>query len=75
MEPLALQLVPNPARDQVRLPELASTDRVRLLDACGRTMRTGTGPSLSLTCLALALYVLQATTERQIVHTARLLAD
>ncbi|RZK30966.1 MAG: hypothetical protein EOO63_05365 [Hymenobacter sp.] len=70
-----LQVVPNPAHDYVRLPELAPGATVRLLDVTGRCVRTGSGSLLVLTGVAPGLYLLQATLPTQAVHTARLLVD
>jgi hypothetical protein len=68
-----LQLVPNPAHDQVQLPEVRPDAALLLLDALGRPVRAGKGATLSLQGVPPGLYLLQATRPGQAPRTARLL--
>jgi hypothetical protein len=68
-------LVPNPAHDQVQLPDLRGDTRLLLLDAQGRPVRTGQGTHLSLRGLVPGLYLLQATTSGQTARTVRLVIE
>ncbi|MBC6606122.1 LamG domain-containing protein [Hymenobacter sp. BT188] len=72
---VALQLVPNPAHDQVRLPELGPTATLQLVDGLGRLVRTGTGALLSLRGITPGLYMLQAARPGHPPRTARLLVE
>ncbi|GAB2457749.1 hypothetical protein GCM10011375_06650 [Hymenobacter qilianensis] len=72
---VALQLVPNPAHDQVRLPELGPEATLQLVDGLGRLVRTGTGALLSLRGITPGLYILQAATPGRAPRTARLLVE
>lgn len=67
-----LQLLPNPAHDQVQLPGAGSSTALRLFDLQGRLLRTGTGRRLLLQELPAGVYLLQAKEAGQGIRTARL---
>jgi alpha-tubulin suppressor-like RCC1 family protein len=71
----ALHLVPNPAHDQVQIPDAGPDAQLRLLDAQGRLVRTGSGTRLTLRGLAPGLYLLQAQTSGRAARTAHLIVE
>lgn len=64
--------LPNPAHDQVQLPELGATTLLQLFDLQGRLLQTTTGNSLLLRGLPSGLYLLQATEAGQTTRSVRL---
>lgn len=70
-----LQLVPNPAHDEVSFPGLSAAAVLRLHDALGRVVRTGLGSRLFLQGLAPGLYVVQVAVPGQLTRTARLVIE
>lgn len=72
---LELDLVPNPAHDQVELPGWPGNTHIELFDGQGRRVRTGQGPRLSLREVAPGLYLLRATRPGQAARTARLVHE
>ncbi|MEE2919990.1 MAG: phospholipase D-like domain-containing protein, partial [Bacteroidota bacterium] len=70
-------IMPNPAREQVWVQGLESTDKVTLLDASGRRVlapayRRGSAVQLDLGMLSVGMYHVAVTSESGLVTTTRL---